>query len=62
MHVYTRDKAELRQSVMYPGERTSVWELLRVLRRSNPQSRDRTMPNFWAARQAKVDRGMEMER
>ena len=62
MHVYTRDKAELRHSVMYPGERTSVWELLRVLRRSNPQSRDRTMPNFWAALHAKVDRGMEMER
>jgi hypothetical protein len=27
MHVYTRDKAALRQSVMYPGERKSVWEL-----------------------------------
>jgi hypothetical protein len=28
MHVYTRDKAELRQSVMQPGERNSVWEFI----------------------------------
>jgi hypothetical protein len=62
MHVYTHDKAALRQSVMYPGERTSVWELLRVLRRSNPQSRDRTMSSFWVTRQVEVVRGMEMER
>jgi hypothetical protein len=31
MHVYTRDKAALRQSVMYPGERKSVWELVRQI-------------------------------
>jgi hypothetical protein len=30
MHVYTRDKAALRQSVMYPGERKSVWELIQA--------------------------------
>jgi hypothetical protein len=41
MHVYTRDKAALRQSVMYPGERKSVWELVQVLRSSKPQSRNR---------------------
>jgi hypothetical protein len=28
MHVYTRNKAALRQSVMHPGERESVWELV----------------------------------
>ena len=31
MHVYTRDKEALRQSVMYPGERKSVWELAQAL-------------------------------
>src|ERR1700738_5095552 len=31
MHVYTRDKAALCQSVMQPGERKSVWELVRAL-------------------------------
>jgi hypothetical protein len=30
MHVYTRNKAALRQSVMYPGERKSVWELVAI--------------------------------
>jgi hypothetical protein len=61
MHVYTRDKAELRQSVMQPGERKSVWELVQALRRSKPQSRHETMPDLWAARQAEKVRGMEME-
>jgi hypothetical protein len=62
MHVYTRDKAALRQSVMLPGERKSVWELVQVLRRSKPQSRDRMMPDLWAARQAEIVREMGMER
>jgi hypothetical protein len=48
MHVYTRDKAALRQSVVYPGERKSVWELVQALRRSKPRSRDRIMPDLWA--------------
>jgi hypothetical protein len=50
MHVFTRDKAALRQSVMQPGKRKSVWEIVQVLRRSTLQSRDRTMPDLWAAR------------
>jgi hypothetical protein len=62
MHVYTRDKAALRQSVMYSGERKSVWEIVQVLRRSTLQSRDRTMPDLWAARQAEIVHGMGMER
>jgi len=62
MHVYTRNKAALRQSVMHPGERRSVWELVQALRRSKSQSRDRMMPDLWAARQAEIDRGMGMER
>jgi hypothetical protein len=41
MHVYTRDKAALRHSVMHPGERKSVWELVQALRKSTVQSRDR---------------------
>jgi len=62
MHVYTRNKAELRQSVMYPGERKSVWELVEALQRSKLQSRDRKTPNLWAARQAEADRTIRMER
>ena len=62
MHVYTRDKAALRQSVMHPGERKSVWELVQALRRSKPQSRNRMMPDLWATRQAQIVRAMEMER
>jgi hypothetical protein len=62
MNVYTRDKAALRQSVMYPGERKSVWELVQALRSSKPQSRNRMMPDLWATRQAEIVRGMEMER
>jgi hypothetical protein len=53
MHVYTRDKAELRQSVMQPGERKSVWEFIQALRKSTVQSRD-LMPNLWAARRAEI--------
>jgi hypothetical protein len=50
MHVYTRDKAALRQSVMHPGERMSVWELVQAVPRSKVQSRDRMMPDLWATR------------
>jgi ATP-dependent exoDNAse (exonuclease V) alpha subunit len=62
MHVYTRNKAALRQSVMQPGERKSVWELIQAVRRSKVQSRDRMMPDLWAARQAEIAREMGMER
>jgi conjugative relaxase-like TrwC/TraI family protein len=61
MHVYTRDKAELRQSVMQPGERKSVWEFIQALRKSTVQSRD-LMPNLWAARRAEIVRERGMER
>src|SRR6516162_11463458 len=62
MQVYTRNKLELRQSVMQPGERKSVWELLQALQRSKPQPGDRKMPDLWAARQAKIVREVGMER
>jgi hypothetical protein len=62
MHVYTRDKAELRRSVMNPGERKSVWEFIQALRKSKLQSRDRIMADFWAARQTEIVHGMGMER
>jgi hypothetical protein len=62
MHVYTRDKAALRQSVMHPGERKSVWELVQALGRSKLQSRDRIMPDLWVARQAEIVREIGMER
>jgi len=63
MHVYTRDKAELRQSVMQPGERKSVWEFIQALRRSKPLPKDRIMPDLWAAaRQAEMVREVGMER
>ena len=62
MHVYTRNKAALRQSVMYPGEHKSVWELVQALRMPKLQSRNRMMLDLWAARQAEIDRGMGMER
>jgi hypothetical protein len=62
IHVYTRDKAALRQSVMYPGERKSVSELIQALRRSKPQSRNRMMPDFSATRQAEIVREVGMER
>jgi hypothetical protein len=62
MHVCTRNKAALRQSVMHAGERNSVWELVQALRMSKLESRNRMMPALWAARQAEIDRGMGMER
>ena len=62
MHVYTRNKLELSQSVMQPGERKSVWELLQALQRSKAQPGDRKMPDLWATRQARIDRDMEMNR
>jgi hypothetical protein len=62
MHVYTRDKAELRQSVMQPGERNSVWEFIQALRKTKLQSAGRIMPYLWATRQAEIVRGMGMER
>jgi hypothetical protein len=62
MHVYTRDKTALRQSVMQPGERKSVWELVQALERLKPQSRDPIMPALWAARQAEIVRETGMER
>ena len=62
MHVYTRDKAALRQSVMQPGERKSVWEFIQALRKSTLQSRDRNVPYLWATRQAEIVREMGMER
>ena len=43
MHVYTRDKAELRQSVTRPGERKSVWEFIQSLRKPTLQSRDQVI-------------------
>jgi hypothetical protein len=55
MHVYTRDKAA-------PGQRKSVWDLVQVLRRSKPLSRDRMMPDLWAGRQAEIVREVGMER
>jgi conjugative relaxase-like TrwC/TraI family protein len=62
MHVYTRNKLELRQSVMHPGERKSVWELLQALHRLKAQPRDRKMPDVWATRRAEIDRNTDMER
>jgi hypothetical protein len=62
MHVYTRDKAELRQSVMQSGERKSVWEFIQALRKSKLQSGNRIMPDLWVARQAEIVREMGMER
>jgi ATP-dependent exoDNAse (exonuclease V) alpha subunit len=62
MHVYTRNKEALRQSVMQPGERKSVWELVQLMPRSKVQSRDRMMPDLWAARQAEIDHEIGMER
>ena len=62
MHVYTRDKPELRQSVMQSGERKSVWEFIQALRRSKLQSRDRVIPYVWATRQAEIVRETGIER
>src|ERR1700757_578348 len=62
MHVYTRDKTALRQSVMHPGERKSVWELVEALGELKPQSRGPIMPALWMARHAEVVRETGMER
>jgi hypothetical protein len=62
MHVYTRDKAASRQSVMYTGERKSVWELVQAFQRSKSQTRAQMQPHLWAARQAKIARHTSMER
>jgi ATP-dependent exoDNAse (exonuclease V) alpha subunit len=62
MHVYTRNKAALRQSVTQPGERKSIWELVQALQRSKPQPIDRKMPDLWATHRAEIDRDMEIER
>jgi hypothetical protein len=62
MHVYTRDKAELRQSVRQPGERKSVWEFIQVLRKSTLQSRHRIMTYLWATSQPEIVRGIGRER
>jgi hypothetical protein len=62
MHVYTRNKAALRRSVMQPGERKSVWEFVQAVRMSNLQSRDDVMLDLWAVRQAGIIRAMEIER
>jgi conjugative relaxase-like TrwC/TraI family protein len=62
MHVYTRNKLELRQSVMHPGERKSVWEVLQALQRSKPNPRDRKMPDLWAVGRAEIGHDMEVER
>jgi hypothetical protein len=63
MHVYTRDKAALRQSVMQLGERKSVWELVQALQRSKPRSRDQKMLDLLGAvRRAEISRHLEMER
>jgi len=61
MHVFTSNKAALRQSVMQ-RERKSVWELVRAVRKSHSQSKLGMMPDLWAARQAEIVPGMEMER
>jgi hypothetical protein len=62
MHVYTRNKAALRQSVMQPGERKSVWELVQAMRKSKSESRHGIMPDLWAARRAEIVRDTGMER
>ena len=61
MHVYTRNKAALHQSVMQTGERKSVWELVQLIRKAASQSRPRMLPDLCAARQWEIDRGTEME-
>jgi hypothetical protein len=47
---------------MQPGERKSVWELVQAVQKSKVQSRDRMMPDLWAARQAEIVRDVGMER
>ena len=62
MHVYTRDKAALRQSVMYPGERKSVWELAQALGTLKLPSRDPIMFALLTACHAERVRETGMER
>ena len=62
MHVYTPNKVALRQSVMQPGERKSVWDLVQALQRSKLQPKDRKMPDLWATRRAEIGRDVDMER
>ena len=52
MHVYTRDKVALRQSVSQPGERKSVWELSHALGKLKLPSRDPVMLALLTARHA----------
>jgi len=59
---HTRDKAALRQSVMHPGERKSVWELVQALGRLKLQSTNQITPDIWTARQAEIVRETGMER
>src|SRR5215471_18566147 len=59
MHVYTRDKEALCQSVMYSGERKSVWEIARSLGRLKLQSR---YPIMAALLKHPVRKGFGMER
>ena len=58
----TRDKAALRQSVLQPGERKSVWELVKAAHQSNSKSRTAMMPDLWAAREPEAGRATGMER
>src|SRR5271165_5932590 len=60
MHVYTRDKAALCQSVMYRGERKSVWELVQALGKSQLRSRGPVMPDLWRGRQTEIVREIGM--
>ena len=62
MHVYTCDKSALHQSVIQPGERKSVWELVQALSRVKPQSRYSNMSALWVTRRTEIDRGIEMQR
>jgi hypothetical protein len=56
------DKVALRQSVMQPGERKSVWELLQALQKSKVQSRELMRADLSSARQAEIVREIEIER
>src|SRR5215472_17057604 len=62
MHVYTRDKATLRQSMMCPGERKSVWELAKALSKSKLPSRDPILLALLTARPSERVRETGMER
>jgi hypothetical protein len=62
IHVFTRNKVALRQSVMQPGERKSVWDLVQAIRKSKFEATHGKMPDLWAARPAEIVRAMGMER